>query len=361
MVRRLSMTRPFIIYALPRSRTFWLSQFLSCGEWRCGHDEIRHVRGLDDVKSMLDMPHYGSVETAAAPWWRLIHSMRPDLKAVVVRRPVPDVLRSLVATGIAFDRPKLAHDMWRLDAKLHQIEARVPGVISVQFDDLSRKDVCAQIYRHCTGQELPDFWFEPMNLANLTADLEGMLRYIHAHTPQLERVARLAKQRILFQMSRRRVVSDAMTYQQEPLDVCIADGKSLFARHAIEVGEDPNFWEGANLDLMRNLESIGALYITTARCNGRMYGYLMSLIAPRLDKLDRQDGVQTIFFASPEIPGVGLKLQRASIELMRGLGVERVILRAGTRGAGERTSSIFRRLGAQDAGQMFTLDLKETS
>ena len=58
---------PFIVYALPRSRTFWLSKFLSYGGWACDHDEAVRLRGLDDMQSSLDIPMRGSVETAAAP------------------------------------------------------------------------------------------------------------------------------------------------------------------------------------------------------------------------------------------------------------------------------------------------------
>ena len=72
------MTPPFVVYALPRSRTFWLSRFLCYAEWNCGHDEIRHARSLDDVRAWFSQSYTGTVETAAAPWWRLIQRLRPD-------------------------------------------------------------------------------------------------------------------------------------------------------------------------------------------------------------------------------------------------------------------------------------------
>ncbi len=29
--------RPFVVFGLPRSRTAWLSRFLTYGDWVCGH------------------------------------------------------------------------------------------------------------------------------------------------------------------------------------------------------------------------------------------------------------------------------------------------------------------------------------
>lgn len=352
------MTQPFIIYALPRSRTFWLSKFLSHGAWKCGHDELRYIRSLDDIKSLLDMPFYGSAETAAGPWWRLIHAMRPDIATVVIRRSVADVVASLLATGVLFDKPKLLRQMQKMDAKLDQIEARVPGVLSVKFDDLAEEKTCAQLFEHCTGQAPAETWFKTVAPLHLTVDLDAMMRYYHAHLPQLERVAGLAKQRILAKLSKRPVSSDAMTFQQEPFDVFLRDAQGLFAQHLVEVGEKPDAWTDKNLELMRVLEKHDALYVTTARSNGRMFGYLMSVVAPALDSRAGIDAVHTTFYASPDAPGIGIKLQRASVEFLRQKGVDQVSFRAGTRGSGPKMSALFKRLGATDAGQTFMLDLK---
>ena len=56
---------PFVVFALPRSRSAWLARFLTWGDWMCGHDELRHCRSLDDVRAWLAMPCAAWV---AAPW-----------------------------------------------------------------------------------------------------------------------------------------------------------------------------------------------------------------------------------------------------------------------------------------------------
>lgn len=353
------MTTPFIIYALPRSKTFWTSKFLSRGLWKCGHDELRYVRGMDDIKSLLAIPGFGSAETAAAPFWRLIQQMRPDIKTAVIRRPVQEVIESMLRTGVEFDQLKLAKAMRRLDAKLDQIEARVPGVLSVRFDEMNDEGACAQLWAHCTGTCANPDWFAQIAPLNLQCDLELMMRYAQAHMPQMERVGRLVKQRMLQKLSSRRVSSEGMTYQQEPFDQWLRDAQPLFGQHLIEVGERPDAWTEKNLELMRVLEKIGALYVTTARSNGRMFGYLMSIVAPALDSAF-MDAVQTTFYVSPDALGIGLKLQRASIEFLRQKGVNgNTCFRDGTRGeSAGRMGALFKRLGAEYAGDLYTLDMK---
>jgi hypothetical protein len=54
-----------------------------------------------------------------------------------------------------------------------------------------------------------------------------------------------------------------------------------------------------------------------------------------------------------------MKLQRASIEALRNKGVGEVIFRAGTRGSAERVSVLYRRLGGEDFGQLYRLDLSK--
>ena len=54
------------------------------------------IRGLDDAQAWLSQDCTGTAETAAAPWWRLVRHYRPDIRTLVVRRPVAEVLDSLL-------------------------------------------------------------------------------------------------------------------------------------------------------------------------------------------------------------------------------------------------------------------------
>ncbi len=347
---------PFIVYALPRSRTFWLSRFLSYGDWHCGHDEIRHARSMDDVRAWFSQPLTGTVETAGAPWWRLVP---PDVRTVVVRRPVADVVASLAAHG--FGRDMMWRLMTRLDRKLDQIEARVPGVLSVQFADLSDEAVCARVFEHCLPYRHDAGWFHAMAGLNLQADLPAMVRYFHAFRPQMEKLEKAAKHRAIAAMRPPERDIEGVTIQQESFDTWFRDGRALFEAHCVAVGESVDSWVGKNFDLMRALEANGALQFTTARSNGRLFGYLQAVISPSMESPDLTIGVHTLFYPSPVIPHLAMKLQRASIEALKKRGVGEVYWLARDRGEGTRIGALYRRLGAQPFGQFYKLELEEAA
>lgn len=348
------MTPPFIVYALPRSRTFWLSRYLTHGGWSCGHEEIRRIRSMEDVTAWLGMPLTGTVETTAAPWWRLVQRYRPDITTVVVRRPVPDVVRSLVSCG--FNEDVITPVMRRHDRKLDQIEARVPNVLSVRFDDLAGEEACAAIYEQCLGLPHDPAWWRDMAPLNIQIDMPALERYVAAYRGQLERLAKIAKHVTIAGMRRRVVPPDGVTIQSERFDTFYRDGQALFAEHLVQVGEAPDAFLGKNLPLMSVLDEIGAMQITTARSNGRMFGYLMAIVSPSLESPAVTSAMHTTFYASREFPGLGMKLQRASIEALRERGVGEVFFRAGTRGNGPKMGALYRRLGAEPFGQLFKLE-----
>lgn len=342
----------YVIYALPRSRTFWLSRFLTYADWHCGHEEIRHLRSMDDVQSWLSLPNTGSVETTAAPFWRLIK----NLKTVIIRRPVDDVMQSLTAQ-MAFDRDKLYRQIKRLDAKLDQIEYRLGDVMSVQYEELSQESVCQEIFEYCLPYKHDSAWWQATSQCNLQINFRREMQYYDAYAPQLNKLAKIAKHRMIADMSR------VLPYDEEDEGLIIQEEKmtcfdeciKLAADHMILVGEAPNTKK--NRPLMQKLEDIGCLQIMTARCNGKVFGYLMTVIAPSLESTETVTSVQTTFFASPLFKGLGGKLQRASIEALRAKGVNEVQFHAGVRGSGPRMGTLYRRLGAEDYGQVFKLGL----
>ena len=306
------------------------------------------------------MPMTGTVETAAAPWWRLAQDMCPDIRTVVVRRPVDDVVLSLLRTGVAFDVPQLRSAMERLDAKLTQIAARVPGCLSVTFDELREEAACARVFEHCLPFCHDPVWYGQIAPLNLQVNFPAVVRHCSAYERQMMTAANLATQRIRTKLFARPVASTEFTFAQECLDSLLRDGAGLIDEHLVMVGELPSV-DSKNLPMLRKLEECGVLSITTARQNGRMFGYLLALIAPSLDAPGKTEAMHTSFYTSPDAPGLGVKLQRASVEYLRKLGVDEVTFRAGVRGSGPRMGAIYKRLGALDFGQMYFLDLKGTA
>jgi hypothetical protein len=109
-----------------------------------------------------------------------------------------------------------------------------------------------------------------------------------------------------------------------------------------------------NMPLLRRLEDGGGLHIMTARSNGRIFAYLVSALGEAFHATGQIEAEQTWFFADPSWPGLGRKLQRASIEDLRSKGVSRVMM---VNLDGARVGSLYRRLGARETGQRFVLEL----
>ena len=349
----------FVILSLPRSRSAWLSRFLTYGDWICGHEELRHFRSLEDVNLWFDQPNVGSAETAAAPWWRLLEYFAPDTKVVVVRRPVDEVFDSLMRlSGCTFDPAILMPLLCKMDCKLDQIAARLPNVLTVNFADLENEAVCARVFEHCLPHKHdPAHWAALANV-NVQANMPALMRYMQAYAPAVEKMAAMAKRKILSAMALRKAVAPAgVTFQEEDFDSWLADAKNLIEDHLVVIAESPDNWKNKNLDLMRTLYDLGAMQIMTARSNGRMFGYLMTLISPSMVSPNLTSATNTAFYASPEFPGLGAKIQRASIKALKEKGVDEVFFEAGQRGSGPRLSVLYKRLGAQEHGQAFRMQL----
>src|SRR5215469_4135466 len=278
---------PFVIFALPRSRTFWASRYLSYGGWHCGHDEAAHLRSEADVRSWLAQPATGTVETAAAPFWRLLRHYRPDARVAVIRRPVDEVLASCMATA-PFDATTLHRSLRRLVAK-HRIMAAMATNVS-------------------------------------------------------------------------RETIEGVTFACEPFSWnAFREAIPLFREHLVQTDQSPDDYLAKNLPLFDALAKHGALHCMTARSNGRLFGYLVSVVGPSLDSPDRIEAQHTIFFAHPAIRNLGMQLQRAAAETLRERGVTDLYMRASVRGVGPRLGSFYRRLGARPFGELYHLELAEAA
>jgi hypothetical protein len=348
---------PFLVLGLPRSRTAWLSRFLNYGDHHCGHEQARYWRSLDDAKAYLGQSCIGTCETAVMPFWRLLDHIAPCAKIVIVRRPVHEVFSSLTALDIGFDGAALRAALKRLDRKLDQIEARCDNVLSVKFADLAHEETCRAVWEHCLPYPFDHAHWAALEAVNIQCDMRAMMRYAVAHAQPLAKLASVAKHHSLMAMQKP-VEAEGFTFQAESFDTWIADAQALFDRHLVLVGEAPGDWRKKNLPMMKMLSDSGAMQITTARSNGRMFGYLMTLISPSLTGEGITSAYNTTFYASPDMPGLGSKIQREAIRMLKERGVHDVFFETGQRGSGPRLGALYRRLGAVEHGQVYRLPLE---
>ena len=360
---------PFLILALPRSRTAWLSRFLSYRPWTCWHEQARYVRDVTDVRSWLSQPFTGSAETTGARWWRLINALRPDAKIVVIRRPVDEVVESVMridlGEGRTFSRPLLTTTLQRLDRALDDVEHRL-SPLSVEFKSLESEETCKQVFEHCLETPHDHDWWKSLATVNVQCDFPALMRYTAAFRPQLM----VAGRRCLYET--RRLVrpescrisvlseqDDGITIRQEPWPIFWKDGVDLFREHCKAVDEPEDQYLRKNLGMFSALDKTNRWHVVTARCNGRMLGYLVSIIAPSIESERVTTATQTLFFVSEDAKSkaLGLRLQRASIAALHGRGVNEIYMRAGVRGAGPNLGTLYRRVGAREFGSLYKLSL----
>jgi hypothetical protein len=297
----------------------------------------------------------GTVETAAAPFWRLVRHYCPTARIAVVRRPVREALESMLRLGLGLDERLLLAQLRRLDRKLDQIEHRVPGALSVTYDELQTEQGCARLFEHCLPFAHDPAWWRLLAPLNLQRNVAAQMFYMRAYSAQIAKAVSAARYRSLSLMQpAQHNAGDGITFQCEPFEAHL-EAKALFAEHLIQTDQSPDDWARKNLPLLKRLYDIGALQIMTARSNGRMFGYLLSVVSPSLDSPRVTEAQHTIFFADPSIRNLGMRLQRAANGALREKGVDQIHMRTGNRGVGPRLGAFYRRLGAEEIGTLYRL------
>ncbi len=148
-----------------------------------GMSSLRYCRSMEDVRSWFSMPRTGTVETAAAPFWRLIP---PSVRIVTVRRPPAAVIRSAIALG--YNARAAERAIGRADAKLDQIEARRTSV-RIEFDDLASESGAKRLWEAVLPLPFDAEWYARLASLNIQYSAELMQRYVIAHEGQLMALA----------------------------------------------------------------------------------------------------------------------------------------------------------------------------
>lgn len=191
---------PFIVYTAGRSRTAWLSEFLTYGRSRC-HTEIAiRLRDMGDVRALFNVPGTGTAETAVAPAWQLIEHYVPGIRSVVVRRPLDDIVasfaRSEVARIASIDEDRLRKIITYENRCMEKISAR-PGVLTVDFADLHKPEVCAAIFEHCLPYRFDEGWWLAMKERNIQSNVTDIFRYYRDNRDGVEQFKRNAKRALI--------------------------------------------------------------------------------------------------------------------------------------------------------------------
>jgi hypothetical protein len=145
-----SLFPPFIIFALPRSRTAWLAHWLHAPEHPVGHDIAIECNQTNDFVQSFIFGMRGAVETGAIEGWRQITKVMPHARFLTIRRPLEEVKQSLTKFGLIAD-----DELAQREVLLDEIEF-TGRAERIDFVDLQQRGCRRWIWNYL----LPEFAFD---------------------------------------------------------------------------------------------------------------------------------------------------------------------------------------------------------
>jgi len=329
----------FILFGLPRSRTKWLSEFLSYGKWNCHHDLPVYSESLGEILDTLGKPHSGSSETGLVRAYFAIREKYPNIKIVVVLRPWQEVKKS--AADIGWNIPD-----WYLIEEEGYLKklANMPNVVTVGFDELNYFSGCEAVFSHCLGKKLFPEWFEKFRAQNIQIDMADRFQRLVKNNEKILSIFDEAKNKI--------------TVQVEGFEAFFADSEEIIELHKAESWGDEELQSDFNVVMARQYDQSGNLLIVTARIGWKIIGYIVFLIGPSFSTTGILVGYQNAFFVQKEYRGrLGIKIRNLAKEELKKKGADHLILKSGLWGDGPRLKAFYLREGAEFMGEVYRLKL----
>jgi hypothetical protein len=169
--------KPFVILALPRSRTYWLSRFLSYNQEFCTHDLAIDCASIIEFEAKLTQRR-GTVETGAAFAWPLLAR---QARVIVVRRSVGPVQASLKKLGLEIPLKEIQTRARDLDNCSERT-----GIMTIRYDGLKNEAVCAWLFETCLGIVFDRGWWLAMSQTNIQLDLAARVKKLHMNHRRIE-------------------------------------------------------------------------------------------------------------------------------------------------------------------------------
>ena len=172
---------PFVVFSLPRSRSAWLTHFLSYPPKRVGHDVIIYCKHVSEFVSKFASGMDGTCETASVLGHRLIRHLLPSVRFAVVRRPLAEVTRSLAQFGLVAPVGELEARSMMLD----QVVA-MPGTLALTYSELDSPDWCRRLFEFCHPDlEFDIEWWAQCSRFNIQVEMNQQIALLHENREAL--------------------------------------------------------------------------------------------------------------------------------------------------------------------------------
>jgi len=122
------------------------------------------------LKAYREEGMWGSVEIGGMIGWQVIRQEMPELKTVVMRRPLQDVYNSLIGLGFTANLTSLAE----YDAILDLIAAQ-KNVYSINSSDLDAPVMCKWLFEYCLELEFDFEWWHDLSNLNVQVNMDDVM------------------------------------------------------------------------------------------------------------------------------------------------------------------------------------------
>lgn len=309
----------FIIFSLPRSRTRWLSEYLSYGR-PVAHDLAIGCRSVEEFLARLDDVE-GSVETGAVIGYRLLRHLRPDVRQLTLTRPFRDILSSLTRAGFAHNRNELVERRALLEMAAQEAE------MTFTFDELNDAGTRQIIFEYLLDVSWDEDWDRRMVGTKVEVERGQRLKELEENREATEELKRdLAQLLLALPPQSSAAFNPEVEVGLEPFAQIWPEVSLLGARHSNEVGDDE--WKelrpfSLDAPALQAAEEVGAFRVITARAAGLLIGYLTLQIYRDPESVNKITADQGAWYVAPEFArrGIGVKLFDEAIRLLRENGV----------------------------------------
>lgn len=166
--------RPFLILSLPRSRTAWLSSFLTVGNVFCHHDISGSVKDVETMAGKIwNSPgqFVGNSDSGNVLVFNRLSQLLNRPALVMVLRPIEECVRSFARVS-GLDEAAVREGLKTMENRLECV-ARVTKLplLAVNYEDLDSLDTIVRIWAHVApGLPFPVAHYEKMSKLHVEVD-----------------------------------------------------------------------------------------------------------------------------------------------------------------------------------------------
>lgn len=180
------MDNNFFIVGLPRTRTSWVSNFLTYKTSFCFHEAIRLCYKIDDMSLLfesIDEPNVGDADCRIIEFEDDFRRMFPSAKWVYIKRDIKEVIHSL-EKRFEFKESYRDTDFCKNLQKKYDIFEKKYSPLTFKFDELNTVDVCEAIWDYCIPDSRFNYkrWLQ-LDVLRIDPEEKKMMEY-HGKDPK---------------------------------------------------------------------------------------------------------------------------------------------------------------------------------